>query len=92
LEGRRSDLIRLRQRRSAVAERASVLDELVRRHEGLSPGVKEVLQKTREATGGPFCNVRGLVADLFDVTVEAAHLVEVALGDKAQHVAVAGGR
>ncbi len=92
LEGRRSDLIRLRQRRSAVAERASVLDELVRRHEGLSPGVKEVLQKTREATDGPFCHVRGLVADLFDVSVEAAHLVEVALGEKAQHVAVAGGR
>ncbi len=92
LEGRRSDLIRLRQRRSAVAERASVLDELVRRYEGLSPGVKEVLQKARDATAGPFCQVRGLVADLFDVSVEAAHLVEVALGDKAQHVAVAGGR
>jgi chromosome segregation protein len=92
LEGRRSDLIRLRQRRSAVVERASVLDELVRRHEGLSPGVKEVLQKTREATDHRFCHVRGLVADLFDVSVEAAHLVEVALGEKAQHVAVAGGR
>ena len=91
-ENRRSDLIRLRQRKSAVAERASVLDELVRRHEGLSPGVKEVLQKTRDATEGPFCHVRGLVADLFDVSVEAAHLVEVALGEKAQHVAVAGGR
>ena len=91
-ESRRSDLIRLRQRRSAVAERASVLDELVRRHEGLSPGVKEVLQKTRDASEGPFSHVRGLVADLFDVSVEAAHLVEVALGDKAQHVAVAGGR
>jgi chromosome segregation ATPase len=56
------------------------------------PGVKEVLQKARAATEGPFCHVRGLVADLFDVSVEAAHLVEVALGEKAQHVAVAGGR
>ncbi len=92
LEGRRSDQIRLQQRQSAVAERASVLDELVRRHEGLSPGVKEVLQKAREASEGPFTHVRGLVADLFDVSVEAAHLVEVALGDRAQHVVVSGGR
>ena len=92
LENRRSDLVRLTQRRSAVAERASVLDELVRRHEGLSPGVKEVLQNSRDATDGPYRDVRGLVADLFDVSVEAAHLIEVALGEKAQHVAVAGGR
>ena len=92
LESRRSDLIRLKQRRSALAERASVLDELVRRHEGLSPGVKEVLQKSRDAAEGPYRDVRGLVADLFDVSVEAAHLIEVALGEKAQHVVVAGGR
>ena len=41
----------LRQRHSGAAERAAVLDELVRRQEGLGAGVKEVL--ARAAGGGP---------------------------------------
>lgn len=91
-ETSREHLVRLQQRRSAISERASVLEELVRRHEGLSPGVKEVLERARGAQAGPFSRVRGLVADLFEVSVEAAHLIEAVLNEKAQHVAVAGGR
>ncbi len=38
----------MRERRSGAAERAAVLDELVRRHEGLGAGVKEVLQRAAD--------------------------------------------
>ncbi len=79
----------LQQRRSAAAERAAVLEELERRHEGLSAGVKEVLAQAGRPGSGPFQEVFGLVADLFCVSVEAAPLVDVALGQAAQHVVAA---
>ncbi|MFH1919255.1 MAG: chromosome segregation protein SMC [Planctomycetota bacterium] len=88
----RSGLFQFRERQSGLGERASVLEELEERHEGVSSGVKEVLAQARDATEGPFRKVRGLVADLFAVNVEAAPLVEVALGDAAQHVVVGAGR
>lgn len=50
----REQLVRLQQRRSAISERASVLDELVRRHEGLSPGVKEVLERAQSTRRARF--------------------------------------
>ncbi len=84
-----NELSELRQRQSAAAERAAVLDELVRRQEGLSAGVKEVLARAADPADAVFRGVHGLVADLFHVSVEAAPLVEIALGQAAQHV-VAG--
>ena len=90
---RQEESATLRQRQSAAAERASVLEELQRRQEGLSAGVKEVLTEARGSGDGPFQGVFGLVADLLQVSVEIAPLVEVALGQAAQHLVVArGGR
>ena len=84
-------LVELQQRESGLTERTSVLEELEQRHEGLSPGVKDVLAQVRNAAQGPFRQVRGLVADLLDVNMEAALLVEVALGETAQHLVVGSG-
>ncbi len=83
---RQKELAEMRERRSGAAERAAVLDELVRRHEGLSAGVKEVLQRASNTADPIFHGVCGLVADLFHVSVEAAPLVEIALGPAAQHL------
>lgn len=84
----RNESAGLRERQSAAAERASVLDELVQRHEGLSAGVKEILERKRNANADSdvFRHVRGLVADVFQVGVDVAPLVEIALGEKAQHL------
>ncbi|MGL4593138.1 MAG: chromosome segregation protein SMC [Thermoguttaceae bacterium] len=68
-------------------ERHSILEELIRKNEGLSPGVKEVLQQSRDPKS-PFRHVFGLVADLLRVDVESASLIEVALGTNAQYVVV----
>jgi len=84
----RAELAELQQRRGALAERAAVLEELVERREGLSPGVQEVLALARQPGDGPFRHVCGLLADLVEVSVESAPLVEVALGEAAQHVVV----
>jgi chromosome segregation protein len=83
---RNDELAALRQRRSGAAERAAVLEELQRRQEGLTAGVKEVLARAVGEEAGPLKAVHGLVADLLSVSVEMAPLIEVALGAAAQHV------
>ena len=86
LATQQSELAGLRQRHSGTAERAAVLEELERRQEGLTSGVKEVLAQAAGPEPGPFRAVHGLVADLFSVSVEIAPLVEAALGPMAQYV------
>jgi len=83
------DLAHLRERSSGASERAAVLTELEKRLEGVSSGVKQVLSEAEGATSGPLSEVRGLVADLLQVTFEVAGLVEVALGEMAQCLVVA---
>jgi chromosome segregation protein len=88
---RLAELDAQRQRHAASTERAAVLEELERRQEGLTAGVKEVLQRAAADEPGAFHAVRGMVADLLSVNVEAAPLIEVALGPAAQYVVVEGG-
>ncbi|MDR0609735.1 MAG: chromosome segregation protein SMC [Planctomycetaceae bacterium] len=76
-----------KQKQSGMRERISVLEELIRKNEGLNPGVKEVLQQSHDPQS-PFRHVFGLVADLLRVDVEAASLIELALGTNAQYVVV----
>ena len=80
----------LQRRHTAAHERATVLEELERRSEGLSSGVKEVLARAKQEHDGPYATVRGLVADLLQVTVETAPMIEAALAEKAQYVVVEG--
>jgi chromosome segregation protein len=83
------DLGHLRERSSGASERAAVLEELEKRLEGVSAGVKQVLVESRGAVTGPLTEIRGLVADLLRVSVDDAPLVEIALGETAQCLVVA---
>ncbi|HJN10987.1 MAG TPA: chromosome segregation protein SMC [Pirellulaceae bacterium] len=85
------NLVRQRERLIGVQERAKVLEELESSQEGLATGVRDVLELARQATDGPFGDVTGLVADLLQVGVDLAPLVDVALGEKAQFVVLASG-
>jgi len=94
---RQDELAELLQRHSGAAEKAAVLEELQRRQEGLNSGVKEVLARAGNASNNmagdePYREVLGLVADLLQVSVEIAPLIEVALGTLAQHVVAARSR
>jgi chromosome segregation protein len=83
---KKNELGEQRERRSAAAERAAMLEELVRRNEGISAGVKDILQRAAERKQAALKNIRGLVADMLRVSVEAAPLVEIALGQTSQHL------
>ncbi len=72
-------------------ERIAVLTELEQRLEGLDGGTQEVLRMAQHAPNGPLGEVCGVVADLFHVDVDTAHLIEAALGERAQFVVVASG-
>ena len=89
LAAHQTQLAQVQRRHTALTERIAVLEELEKRCEGLSPGVKEVLSQARSGSAGPFGLVHGLVADLLQVSVEAAPLLEVALGEMAEHVVAA---
>src|SRR5262249_13186421 len=86
-----AELAQLQTRHSGTSERAAGLEELEKRLEGLSAGVKQLLAEAQSATGGPLKQIRGLVADLLQVSFENAPLVELALGDLAQCLVVADG-
>ncbi|MCA9121987.1 MAG: chromosome segregation protein SMC [Planctomycetaceae bacterium] len=90
LVGKQGELNELQHRQSTVRERARVLEELEESREGLSAGVRAVLVAASEVTEGPLADVQGLVADLLQVSVDIAPLVDVALGDRAQHLIISG--
>ncbi|PHS00319.1 MAG: chromosome segregation protein SMC [Blastopirellula sp.] len=73
-------------RRAAAHERSVVLEELERRYEGLNAGVKEVLARSQDEKEHIFRSVVGLVADIFQVDVEIAELIEIALAESAHYV------
>jgi len=82
----------LRERHTGASERAAVLEELEKRLEGLSSGVKQLLLEAQAGGEGPIRGIRGLVADLLHVNYETAPVIEVALGEMAQCLVVTGGR
>lgn len=87
LGARQVEFSDLERKRAAYDERSTILNDLLRKYEGLSPGVKETLRAMRDPTS-PFRNAYGLVADLIRVNVEAAPLIELALGQTAQYIVV----
>ena len=78
----------LQARLTGARARATVLEELERRLDGLSAGAKEVLRLAHEQPDGPFGKVRGLVADLLHVDADTASLVETALGHLANYLVI----
>lgn len=82
-------LASLREKRSGLDSRRALLQELQDKQQGIADPVKAVLARKNSAqendTGdGTFGFVRGLLADMIDVDVEHAHIVEAALGDNQQ--------
>lgn len=78
----------VRRRQAVLAERADVLEDLLRRHEGLQSGVKEVLGLRESEPTGPLRHVVGLPSDLIRAPLEIAAAVDAALAERAQYIIV----
>lgn len=83
-EATKQTLAEQRERRSAAQARKSLLEDLELRQEGLGIGVKDILSRARSTPYPPWNSIVGSVADLLDVDLERAALLEVALGPRAQ--------
>ena len=83
-ENAKESLAELRERRSAAQARKSLLEDLELRQEGVGIGVKDILIRARTSPESPWNSILGCVADLLDVDLERAALLEVALGSRAQ--------
>lgn len=81
-------LAELRENRSAQIARRAVLEDLEDRQEGFGIGVREILRRAEEADSEPWNLICGSVADLLDVDMEHAALLEVALSGRAQLLVV----
>ncbi|MFO0977360.1 MAG: AAA family ATPase [Planctomycetaceae bacterium] len=79
----------LREQRSGQQARRAVLEDLEDRQEGFGIGVREILRRAEEADSAPWNLILGSVADLLDVDMEQAALLEVALSGRAQLLVVA---
>ncbi len=80
----------LREQQTGLNARATVLREFEDRMEGVGSGVRQVLESAR--AGEPlYVGVRGMVADIVRVTdADKAAMIDIALGERAQHLIVAG--
>ncbi len=78
----------LREKHHRARARAAVLRELEEQLDGISSGVQTFLSETAKRSQNS--TVRGVVADLLRAPFESAALIDVALGDKAQGVVIAG--
>jgi len=79
----KQNITRLREERSASRARKAVLEDLESRQEGLGIGVQDILERSQSTDLSPWNRIRGSVADQFEVDLEHAPLVELALGSKA---------
>ena len=83
-EAEQEVLVEIRERRSASQARLTVLEDLEVKQEGIGIGVREILQRAKTSDFPPWNGIVGSVADLLDVDLENAALLEVALGNRAQ--------
>ena len=90
LAGRESRLGELTNRHAGLTQRASVIEELEQSLTGINAGARELLQRAKSDQSGYLGEIIGIVADAVTVNVQHAGIVDVALGDVAQHIIVDG--
>jgi chromosome segregation protein len=78
----------LRERRSAAEARLIVLEELEQRQEGIAIGVREILRRAATSHYPPWNRILGTVRDLIDVPMDLAPIIDAALGERAQLLAI----
>ncbi len=90
LQERQDEIARFNTEHVGLSQRAEVIHEVEQRLEGINQGAKHVLAEAANASAPIWSDVVGLVADLVQVNVEHANIIDIALGDHAQFVVVKG--
>jgi chromosome segregation protein len=79
-------------RLQGIRERLILLEQLEEQQEGVGRGAKKLLELANNEPQSPWNSVKGLVADLIEIDVHLAPLIDVALGSVAETVVLDDGR
>lgn len=90
LEGRKNRLAELTSKHAGMSQRYEVIEELEKSLAGVNAGAVELLNKVKISKEGYLSEIVGLVADLVQVNVQHAGIVDVALGETSQYIVVDG--
>ncbi len=90
LARRRDEASALQGRLHGVTERLGVIEELESRREGVTAGVKQLLDLARRKPEGVYREIVGMAAEMCEVDVHLAPLIDVALGNISQYLIVNG--
>lgn len=90
LDRRREEISALKIRLQGLSERYDVLQDLERRQEGVSGGVRSILELLLRNASPYADDVHGMVAEQLEVDVKVAPLIDAALGDRSQYLVVNG--
>ncbi len=82
----------LQGRLEGAAERLEILQQLQQHLEGVDAGARHVLELKRGSSEAAYQSVEGLVADLLEVDVHYAPLIDTALGNAANALVVSDGQ
>lgn len=90
LARRQEELANQQGRQTGVEERIRLLEDLEKRHDGVSAGSQRILELAEQLPAGKLGEIHGLVADFVQTELEHATLIDVALGEKSQFVVASG--
>ncbi len=83
---KREELAAAEQQLAAARERTNILQEMLARFEGVSPGVQRILREKQNFPVGPLRYVFGLLADGITAPPEVSKLIEIALGGRSHYL------
>ncbi|MFN9916928.1 MAG: chromosome segregation protein SMC, partial [Pirellulaceae bacterium] len=92
LADRQESAMQHQARLQGVRERALLLAQLEEQQEGIGRGAKRLLEMAAQEAVAPWNSVKGLVADLIEIDVHLAPLIDVALGAAAETVVLEDGQ
>ncbi|MFO0924801.1 MAG: chromosome segregation protein SMC [Pirellulales bacterium] len=92
LQEHQEECLSIQGRIQGLTERLNVLEELEQQREGIGRGAQQLIGMKQSQANSAFSSVCGLVADLIDIDVHLAPLVDVALGQSADAVVLSDGQ
>lgn len=92
LSASQEDAAVLQGRLEGASERLHILEQLEQHLEGVDAGARYMLSLARQSSDPALRSVRGLVAELLEVDVDLAPLVDTALGHKANALVLDDGQ
>ncbi len=92
LSGSQEEAAVLQGRLEGAAERLNILELLEQHLEGVDAGARHVIELARHSSDPALKTVRGLVAELLEVDVDLAPLVDTALGAMANALVINDGQ